>query len=267
MIDLYNGDCLEVMDELISKEVKVDAIITSPPYFNAKEYSNWETYSDYLSDMLMIFKKTGLLMCESGFLCINVSSVIEPRKTRNTKSKRYPIAEDLTYLLTRNGFDFIENITWIKPDGSAINRNGGFFRSRKPKAYKPNNVTESILIFQIDNGVLVDKYLHNHSLVEDGYERTDAWYMNPQTKSEHPAAFPLKLPSKLIEYYSYINQVVLDPFMGSGTTGVACKNLNRKFIGIELDKNYFNIAKERIENAELEKIKDETKTDLMEWFE
>lgn len=82
----------------------------------------------------------------------------------------------------------------------------------------------------------------------DGYERSNVWFMNLETKSKHSAPFPVELPDKLIRYYSYSNQT-LDPFMGSGTTGAACKNLNRKFIGIELDETYFNIAKERVANA------------------
>lgn len=67
-----------------------------------------------------------------------------------------------------------------------------------------------------------------------------------KTKSKHSAPFPVELPDKLIRYYSYSNQFVLDPFMGSGTTGVACKNLNRNFIGIELDETYFNITKVKL---------------------
>ncbi len=65
----------------------------------------------------------------------------------------------------------------------------------------------------------------------------------------HEAQKPLKLMETIIKLTTIENQLILDPFMGSGTTGVACKNLNRHFIGIELDENYFNIAKERIENA------------------
>lgn len=66
----------------------------------------------------------------------------------------------------------------------------------------------------------------------------------------HPCSKPLGLMEKVVERFSEECETILDPFMGSGTTGVACKNLNRKFIGIELDENYFKIARERIENAQ-----------------
>ncbi len=70
-------------------------------------------------------------------------------------------------------------------------------------------------------------------------------------KRVHPTQKPVALMEWIIKNYSKDGDTILDPFMGSGTTGVACKNLNRKFIGIELDKNYFNIAKERIDNARI----------------
>lgn len=70
-----------------------------------------------------------------------------------------------------------------------------------------------------------------------------------QSSKLHPTMKDIKIIKHLVELLSNENDTVLDPFMGSGTTGVACKNLNRNFIGIELDENYFKIAKERIENV------------------
>ena len=77
------------------------------------------------------------------------------------------------------------------------------------------------------------------------------WTFKPEGKmKDHPAAFPLELPKRLIKMNTYIGDTVLDPFMGSGTTGVACRGLHRNFIGIELDKEYYQVAKERIKNEE-----------------
>jgi DNA modification methylase len=101
-------------------------------------------------------------------------------------------------------------------------------------------------VFKKPSKRLIDKFIKNDSLVGDGYERSNVWEMQPDTTNKHPAPFPLELPTKCITYYSYEGWTVLDPFMGSGTTGVAAKNLNRKFIGIELDQEYFKIAQERI---------------------
>ena len=244
MINLHQGDCLKIMKGI--PDGSVDLIVTSPPYYNAREYSQYSSYQDYLETMVDIFSVVKDKMNGGSFLCINVSPVIQARESRSGKSKRYAIPQNLTTELEKIGLEFIDEIIWVKPEGAVKNRGGGFFRSRKPKAYKPNCVTESILIFQRSDSGIIDKHLKAEDLVADGYERSNVWLMNPETKSKHSAPFPVELPDKLIRYYSYPNQIVLDPFMGSGTTGVACKNLNRKFIGIELDKDYFEIAQSRI---------------------
>ena len=79
--------------------------------------------------------------------------------------------------------------------------------------------------------------------------RSEVWNISPSQDKEHPATFPLKLVDNCIRLSTIEEEVILDPFMGSGTTGVACINTNRKFIGIELDKGYFDIACERMEKA------------------
>lgn len=244
---LMQGDCLERMKEIA--DGSVDLVVTSPPYFNAREYSYYRSYEEYLSFLANCFIECRRLMSRSSYLCINVSPVITSRESRNKKSKRHAIPQNLTTALESIGFEFLDDIVWVKPDGAVKNRNGSFFRSRKPKSYKPNCVTENILIFQRDDSGLIDKHLKESDLVPDGYERTNVWHINPDTRSKHSAPFPIELPRKLVSYYSYSGEVVLDPFMGSGTTGVACANLGRKFIGIELDQGYFNIAKERIERC------------------
>lgn len=111
---------------------------------------------------------------------------------------------------------------------------------------------EYILIFCKDSTKLLNKGetdLTKEEFIKYAY---GIWEFPPETKMKlygHPAMFPEELPYRLIKMLSYKGATVLDLFMGAGTTGVVCKKLNRSFIGIELDKNYFNIAKERIETA------------------
>lgn len=249
------GDCIEELSVLNKKHNNIQLTVTSPPYFNAREYSHWKTYKDYLIWLEKVFSLVYQLTDDGRMCCVNISPVIEPRINRNSESKRYPIPFDLTNIMCKMGWKFIEDIIWEKPEGSVPNRNGGFYRNRKPMAYKPNVVTEYILVFQKPMNGLIDKILRNtpkdimnKSLVNGEYERTNVWRFNPETKSKHPAPFPLELPQKLIQYYSFVEDVILDPFMGSGTTCVAAKNNGRYYIGIEKNEEYFQMAKKRLNN-------------------
>lgn len=250
--DLILGDCI---DEIPKLEKKVNLIFTSPPYYNAKEYSHWKTYQDYLCFLNNFLIQAKLCLVEGGFLIINTSPVIEARLNRQHQSKRYPIPFDIHNLISKLGFDFIDDIIWEKPEYSVPNRNGGFFNNRRPLAYKPNIVTEYIMVYRKHTEKLIDFNIRKHdrgvienSLVKDGYERTNIWKINPNSNSNHPAVFPNELASKIIKYYSYVDDVILDPFMGSGTVGIECMKLNRNFYGIEKNPEYFNYAKSKIED-------------------
>lgn len=253
---LINGDCIKEMTKLSSDGIKVQLTVTSPPYFNARDYSHWESYDDYLLWLQSVFSLVYDITEDGRMCCVNVSPVIEPRLKRSMESTRYPIPFDLTYTMCKMGWKFIDDIIWEKPEGSVPNRNGKFSYHRKPVAYKPNVVTEYILVFQKPMKGLIDKILKNtpdgilsDSLVHDDYERTNIWKINPEIKSKHPAPFPISLPMKLIQYYSFVNDIILDPFMGSGTTCLAAKKLNRNYIGIEKNKDYYEMSKNRIENG------------------
>ena len=156
-------------------------------------------------------------------------------------------------LMEEIGWKFIEDIIWVKPEGSAKNRNGGFFQHRQPVAYKPNIINEYIFIFQKPSKFLIDKIVQSYdaitslnSKVEDGYERTNVWKINPETKSKHPAPYPETLVDNLIKYYSFMGDLILDPFLGSGTTSISAYKLNRKSIGFEIHKEYIEIFENRI---------------------
>ena len=243
---IYNNESSKALDALNNDKIKVDCVITSPPYFNAKEYSQYESISKYMDVMKDIFSKVHKILNESRMCVINISPILIPREKRSKQSYRIPLPFYFVPMMEDIGFEFLEDIIWKKPDGAAANRNGGFYRHRKPLAYKPNIVTEYILVFKKKSNKILDKFIKNESLVDDGYERTNVWEFNPETKSSHPAPFPIELPDKCIKYYSYENDVVLDPFMGSGTTGLASLNNNRKFVGIDYNHFYYRLAKERI---------------------
>lgn len=241
---VIQGDCLEVMKDMPDKSI--DMILTSPPYFNAREYSQYKSVQDYMEQMKEVFACVYKVLKESRMCIINISPVLVEREKRSRQSYRIPLPFYYVPMMEKIGFEFLEDIIWVKPDGSAPNRNGGFYRHRKPIAYKPNIVTEYILVFKKPAPFLIDKIIKKESLVDDGYERTNVWHIQPETKSKHPAPFPKELAEKCIRYFSYENDVILDPFAGSGTTGVACQNLNRNYILIEISPEYIDIINNRL---------------------
>jgi DNA modification methylase len=250
-MQLIQGDCLEELPRI--EAGSVDLAVTSPPYFNAMAYSQFESYAKYLDFIGEFLTGVKRVLKPCRILALNVSCVIEPREKRSKESTRLPIPFDCMQLARDIGFKFIDDIIWQKPDGAAGGRGRKFAQCRRPVGYKPFTVTEYILVFKNGEGLL-DNVIRAHSqdeiresLVADGYERTNVWRIQPETNSTHPAPYPLELVTKIVKYYSFVGDTVLDPFAGSGTTAIACKNLGRNFIGIEKDEGYFNIAKERID--------------------
>jgi len=247
MIDLHLGDCLEVMKQIPDKTI--DLIITSPPYFNAREYSHWLTYENYLDWCNLWIKETNRILVDGGILAVNSSAVITARNKRSERSIRHNIPADLYAICSNSNYWFVEELIWEKPEGAVINRNQRFSLDRHPMQWKANPTTEKILIVQKKTTKLNDEIIKNKDTSQrilGDFDRGEIFRFNPETKSNHPAPFPIDIPNIILKYYTWTNDVVLDPFMGSGTTGFACKNLNRHFIGIEQDANYFEIAKGRI---------------------
>jgi len=198
--------------------------------------------------MKKIFEQCFRVLKESRMCIVNISPVLIEREKRSEQSYRIPLPFYYVPMMEEIGFEFLEDIIWKKPDGAVPNRNGGFNVHRKPVAYKPNIVTEYILVFKKKAPFLIDKVLRNDSLVEGDYERTNVWEINPETNSWHPAPFPGELVGKCIRYYSYENETVLDPFMGSGTTAKVCIRLNRNFIGAEMKVEYFEKTAKELKN-------------------
>jgi len=228
----------------------IDLTVTSPPYYNAKEYSQYECYNEYLEMLEEIFTQVYRVTKPSRMCVVNISPIIIPRESRNDQSYRIPIPYHFVPLMEKIGFEFLENIVWKKPNGAAVNRSAGFYQHRKPVAYKPNIVTEDILVFKKPASFLIDKVLKDEPITDFKIEWTNVWEMNPETKSDHPAPFPIGLSNRVITYYSYKNDIVLDPFAGSGTTLVSAKLLGRKYIGIELSLDYVNMTITRLNNVE-----------------
>lgn len=236
----YNEDCNDTISKL--GDGSVDLVFTSPPYYNARSYSQYKDVHEYMDKMKQIFIGIERILKPSRMCVVNISPVLVRRMKRSEQSYRIPLPFYFVPMMEKIGFEFLEDIIWKKPDGAVFNRNGGFSKNRKPVAYKPNIVTEYILVFKKKTDFLIDKVLQNNSLVGDDYEKTNVWEIQPKTNSWHSAPFPEKLAENVIKYYSYEGDVVYDCFAGSGTTGKVAERLNRKYIMSEVNNNIYKKA-------------------------
>ena len=242
------GDCRAVLAEFPRDSVQL--VVTSPPYFNAKpQYTEYLDYESYLSTLGEAFEACHAVLAEGRFLIVNVSPVLVRRTSRNTASRRLPIPFDLHPILDDIGFEFIDDIIWRKPEGAGWNLGRGrrFAADRQPLQYKPVTVTEYVLVYRKKTDRLIDWNLRNHpdqdalsrSLVLGEYDKTNVWDITPSHHRNHPAVFPDELVHRIIRYYSFEGDVVLDPFAGSGTVGRVASEMGRKFVLVEKRADYF----------------------------
>ena len=243
---ILEGDNIKKISELPEKSIQL--MFTSPPYFNARYYSVYKSYKEYLDKMLESLIQCYRVLEDGRFIIYNVSPVITKRPGREFSSHRYPIHFDFHNLFVKAGFTFIDEIIWIKPEASVTNRNGGIQQTRTPLMYKPNTITESILVYRKDVGFLLDKNIQSQkkiSKIPDNFslDTSNCWYIQPSSNPLHPAVFPEKLCEKILMYYSFEGDVVLDHFAGSGTFGKVALRNNRIPILCEQNKQYIDKLK------------------------
>ena len=229
---------------------------TSPPYYNARDYTIYQSYEAYLDFLTAVFKEIHRITKEGRFFVLNTSPVIVPRISRAHSSKRYAIPYDMHPRLTEVGWEFIDDIVWTKPDYAAKNRNGGFFQHRKPLGYKANSVTESVMVYRKKTDKLIDWNIRQYdnetvesSKVMGEYEKTNLWHINPTTDKVHPAVFPSELASRIVRFYSFKGDLVFDPFGGSGTVGHVALTHGRYFLLCEKEAEYIERAKQLLDIA------------------
>ncbi len=240
-------------------EQSIDMIFTSPPYYNArKQYSEYDTYEDYLELIRSVVKEARRVLIDGKFFIINSSHVLVPRASRNESSSRIAVPFDIHQIFMEEGFEFVDDIIWQKPEGAgwASGRGRRFSADRNPMQYKAVPVTEYVMVYRKKPAILIDHFIRNHpnpeiieeSKIEDGYEKTNVWYISPARDKRHPAIFPMELAEKVIKYYSFKNDVVLDPFGGIGTTAKAAIENGRRFVSIECSDEYIEEARKDIDS-------------------
>lgn len=246
------GDCEEILQELPAGSI--DLVFTSPPYYNARpEYTDYVTYEEYLLKLRKVIQNVHRVLAEGRFFVMNISPVLVRRANRNEASQRIAVPFDVHRLFVEEGYDFIDDIIWEKPEGAgwATGRGRRFAADRNPLQYKPVPVTEYVLVYRKHTDKLIDWNIRAHphpelvraSRIGDDYERTNIWRITPAYDKRHPAIFPLELAEKVIAYYSFEDDVVLDPFAGIGTVGKAAVKLGRRFVLIDQAPEYINVIR------------------------
>jgi DNA modification methylase len=249
---LIHSDVREAIKEIPDESVHLT--FTSPPYYNARDYTLYKSYDEYLEFLVEIFKEVHRITKEGRFFVLNTSPVIVPRMSRSHSSTRYLIPYDIHPMLRKIGWDFIEDINWVKPEPSVRNRNGGFFQHRKPLGYKANSISESVIVYRKHTEKLIDWNMKQYpadiieaSKVKETYEKTNIWKIAPSNDKVHPATFPKELAARVIQFYSFVGDLVFDPFGGSGTTGIAAHIRERNFLLVEQEEAYVNRIKENFD--------------------
>lgn len=241
----------------------VDLIVTSPPYWTAVEYEDqqetWATYEAYLKDMMSVWKECARVLRPNGKLCINapvmpVPKAVIEQHTRHIKN----IAFDFDHgIIDETDLDRYSVFVWQKQTSKLM-----FGSYPYPGNLLENNTIEFINVYvkpgkppKFDPEV---KEANKISRAEWVDLIQQVWFMYPEdVKREegHPAPFPIKLPARLMRLYTYgayrefQGEIVLDPFVGAGTTCTVASSMGRQWIGIDISKTYLDYASEAVKHA------------------
>lgn len=232
-VKLYHGDARNLA---ALADGSVQMVITSPPYFNAREYSQWPTYDAYLHDMMLAWKECYRVLCDGGRIAVNVPQGYD-RPGVNDGYR--PLGAHTTLALTDAGFDLRGHIIWDK--GEVRSTAWGSWKS----ASNPSLRDCHELIIVGHKGCASRLSWNGESTIskDDFTSATmSVWHICPAMYHWHPAPFPEELPRRLIELYTFKGDVVLDPFGGSMTTAFMAARLGRVGIGVDANEGYVRRA-------------------------
>jgi DNA modification methylase len=253
-IDAFHLGDARHMDAIIDNSVAL--VVTSPPYYAGKQYEEEieregvpSSYGEYLQLLTDVFAECARKLEPGGRIAVNVAN-LGRKPYRSLAADVIRILQDDLKLLLRG------EIVWRKGEGAAGNCAWGSFRS--PANPVLRDTTERVVIaskgrfdralsradrerreLPFENDIEADEFMA---------ATLDVWDIPPESarRVSHPAPFPVELPARLIELYTYERDLVLDPFMGSGSALVAAALLNRRYVGYDLDPTYVDIARLRV---------------------
>ncbi len=246
-------ETLDVIFQRSSEEMKelpdhsVHLMVTSPPYNVGKDYDEDLTLEEYLSFLRRVWSEVYRVLVPGGRACVNVA---------NLGRKPYiPMNGWIAQEMIDLGFLMRGEIIWDKASSASTSTAWGSWQSASNPTLRDTH--EYILVFS--KGTFKRERIEGRESTitkEEFLEFTKSvwdFFSESAKKVGHPAPFPMELPYRLIQLYTYSNEVVLDPFMGSGQTALAALKSGRRYIGYELNEDYVALAQGRIENFKTER--------------
>jgi site-specific DNA-methyltransferase (adenine-specific) len=235
-VDFLTTDCI--------KEGTVDLIVTSPPYNVGIKYDSHDdkmTYEHYLSFTKEWLSKCYRLIKEDGRFCLNIP-------LDKNKGGQQSVCADITTIAKQVGWKYHSTVIWNEQNISRRTAWGSWLSASAPYVIAP---VEVIVILYKERWKKISGSRKSDITKKEFVEWTNGvWNFMGESKKRvgHPAPFPVELPRRCIKLFSFIGDTVLDPFLGSGSTLIACVLTNRKGVGVEIDKNYCEVAKQRLIN-------------------
>jgi len=244
----------ERMEELPDNSVHL--MVTSPPYNVGKEYDENLSLQEYRDFLSRVWKEVYRVLVPGGRVCINVA---------NLGRKPYiPLHAFIIEDMQKIGFLMRGEIIWNKGSTASPSTAWGSWLSAKNPVLR--DIHEYILVFSKDTFTRANHNNERATMTKDEFlELTKSiWTFGAESakKVGHPAPFPVELPLRCIKLYTFENDVVLDPFMGSGTTAVAAILSNRKFVGYEIEEEYVRLAEKRIKET-IDELKQKKITEMI----
>ena len=250
---IINGDCRK-MNEL--KDQSVHLIVTSPPYWQLKDYGSDnqigfnDSYEQYINHLNLVWKECHRVLYDGCRLCINIGDQFA-RSVYYGRYKVIPIHSEIIRFCESIGFDFMGQIIWQKT--TTTNTTGGA-AVMGSFPYPRNGIVkldfEYILLFKkqgtAPKPTLEQKEQSAMSNEEWNTYFNGHWYFNGAKQDMHLAMFPEELPKRLIRMFSFPQETVLDPFMGSGTTAAVARKLGRNSVGYEINSDFLPLIKSKI---------------------
>jgi len=237
---IYNSDILKFS---AIPNSSIDLIVTSPPYNVDIHYNSHKdnlSYSDYLE-----FTKQWLVNCyqllkNDGRFCLNIP-------LDKNKGGQQSVYTDITSMAKKIGWKYHSTIIWNEGNISRRTAWGSFVSASAPYVIAPVEVI--VVLYKKDWKKTSGSKRNDITKQEFMAWTNGVWTFNGESKKRigHPAPFPIELPRRCIKLFSFVNDVVLDPFVGSGTTLIAAYLNNRKSIGVDIDKDYCDLAIKRLQ--------------------